>query len=245
MKNATGNALFLILIAVALFAALSYAVTNSGRGGSGIDRENVELYAAEFVQYGALIRSAVDRMRIINGCRDTEITFEGNNGVSKDGDGNAIDYTNSNAPSDKNCHIFDVNGGGVPPKLMNDKAVVGVADLPDGSFGHPQSPFLLPSRVLGVGTDSGAAGMDVVLWLGRPKDEVCMRINEKLGIDNPSDAPPVDTFCASAFFTGTYADCVQELGDTVTALQGKEAMCVQFTSGEEYSNAYLQVLWAR
>lgn len=64
MKSNSGNVLFLILIAVALFAALSYAVTSSSRGG-GIDakKDSSELIASEIMNYVSSLEQAVTRLR--------------------------------------------------------------------------------------------------------------------------------------------------------------------------------------
>src|SRR5688500_18709552 len=61
----SGNVLFLILIAVALFAALSYAVTQSTRSGGGdAGRETSRISGAQMTQYPASIRTALVRMII-------------------------------------------------------------------------------------------------------------------------------------------------------------------------------------
>ncbi len=64
LSSAKGNALFLILIAVALFAALSYAVTQSGRGGGSIQREQTAIQAAQVLQYLQYVKHSHDRLRI-------------------------------------------------------------------------------------------------------------------------------------------------------------------------------------
>jgi hypothetical protein len=100
-----GNVLFLILIAIVLFAALSYAVSQSTRGG-GIDPsdEKAELLAAEILNYVTAMQTAITRLQVSHGCEDTEISFE-NPVVSG--------YINTNAPSDKSCHVFDPAGAGM------------------------------------------------------------------------------------------------------------------------------------
>ena len=102
-----GNVLFLILLAIALFAVLSYAVTQSSRSsGRDAAAENAITDAAQITQYATLVEQTVTRLRLSNGCRDTQISFA----ADSDGDGNWYDadddYHNPNAPSDFSCHVF-------------------------------------------------------------------------------------------------------------------------------------------
>ena len=62
-KSESGNVLFLILIAVALFAALSYAVTQSSRSGSSDASSEKSLVSSSVLtEYPAGVRTAIMRM---------------------------------------------------------------------------------------------------------------------------------------------------------------------------------------
>lgn len=64
----SGNVLFLILIAVALFAALSYAVTQSTRtNGANADEDKAALIASQIVQMAAAVKTARDRLVVGEG----------------------------------------------------------------------------------------------------------------------------------------------------------------------------------
>lgn len=63
--NQNGNVLFLILIAVALFAALSYAVTQSSRGSGSADREKRQTDISLVNNHIAAFRSEYLRRNIM------------------------------------------------------------------------------------------------------------------------------------------------------------------------------------
>lgn len=71
-----GNILFLILLAVVLFAALAYAVTSSMRGGGrDAGREKARAQASAMIQYGALMHNTVQRTMMMNDIREYGLDF--------------------------------------------------------------------------------------------------------------------------------------------------------------------------
>ena len=70
----SGNVLFLILIAVALFAALSYAVTQSGRGGGNTSKEKTKILVSQFIQEANFITTTIKRKYILGDNRQIQLT---------------------------------------------------------------------------------------------------------------------------------------------------------------------------
>jgi hypothetical protein len=141
-RNESGNALFLILIAVALFAALSYAITQSGRGGGTVDKEQALITAAAIAEYPATLRTTITRMII------TGTPGQGTNAVS-------VATTTSGATN----QVFDAAGGGATPSPPPSGSAITSWVYIDAN--HATDGFY----VQGVGTDATTTGREVLAVL--------------------------------------------------------------------------------
>ena len=164
MNSQRGNALFLILIAVALFAALSYAVTQSGRGGGTVDKENAMIAAGQITQYPAGLRTAVTRM-ILTGTAATTIKLDTTATVG----------------------VFAPDGGGAvsetPPSGIGNAAAWSYSSV-SGATGF---------YVKDVGTNTDGTGFEALASLYDVSVPVCAQINKGLGLSSTiaqtSDTP--------------------------------------------------------
>ena len=178
-----GNMLFYVLIAVVLLAALSYAVARSSRGNmQQLNQTKVDLYATEILEYVDSIANAVAQLRL-RGCGELEISFENNVEAG---------YVNAGAPADNSCHVFHVNGGGVIYKEA-DEAWLDVADFDGGSNAvMGEWRFTFSDFVDGVGDAcvfDDPSCVDMLVVLPYLKNEICIAINDKVGIVVPHVQP--------------------------------------------------------
>lgn len=242
MKNhpESGSAVFYILIAVALFAALSFAVANMMRaGGSRPNTELMELRASEILQYSGGLRRAVQQMKI-SGVPDAEISFE---------TATLGGYANPNC-LEARCKLFDPSGGGIvysEPPAADWLDTSHAAALQYGRWYVPNNVCAVNAGNGGAGCDSDTAdNEDLVLFLPWIKKDICIAINSKLGVTNPGGNPPQEAGDAwpggYTQFTGSYADGV------ALEQNGLRAGCFEGSSGgvpPEKSYAFFQVLLAR
>ena len=164
MNNSRGNALFLILIAVALFAALSYAVTNSGRGGSGVDKEQAEIDAAQIMQFFSQVQTAYTRLELIGGY--DQVLFN-------DSDANASGTCYSGATATTPCNTIG---------MFSAEAGVPIPDLTPYQSSPPdnQAAVWVSARITLGASDYGTSAPDTYISLRYIDEAICDAINNKL-----------------------------------------------------------------
>lgn len=178
-----GNVLFFILIAVALFAALSYAVSNSFRGGTGtITTEQARVSAGELLRSMGDIRQGYQYLWVQQGCSLDD-----------------IDFTNP-ATTPFDCDMFHPQGAGVayPNNLATYQTTGGsglytfyyVGNAPSSGYG-----------VDGLGTSAD----DHMVVLEDVTVEICQAVNKMLDYDNFLD-DKVDTDAGNTAIMGDIND---------------------------------------
>lgn len=169
MKHQRGNVLFLILIAVALFAALGYAITQSSRGGGSAEKETLRIAAAQFLQIGAAMRGNVQRM-VVAGTPVANIRLHPDNSPEPGCDA-----------TDTTCLFSPAGGGMSTPKLNILPNIIYEAGGGPGLMQANESSLTigLPSiHVIGVGTSAA----DMIIDVYNVKKSFCETVNNILGI---------------------------------------------------------------
>jgi hypothetical protein len=218
----SGSVIFYVMIGVALFAALGFAVARMMQGGGTAPTELKTAAASGVLQYADTVRTAVRTMQI-NGVDVDKICFD-NAGW---GNGNY----NFAACGDPANEVFDPAGGAV------------IWEKNSGEIRNSASwLFTGANGIKGVGTTCGtAACSDLKMVLSGLTEETCLEINQQLGIPNPNGAPPVDTGYDAVPFTGTYTQSsTGDIGDEAgsAGLANQTAGCFR-TSAAPTSGSYV------
>ncbi len=225
MKRERGNILFLILLAVVLFAALSYAVTGSQREQiKPLTTEVARSQASTVLQYFTLVEQTVGRM-VVNGIPVETLDWSGND----------ISYNGANPACTSNaCKVYNKAGGGVSPIPLANVATDQTIDY-NPNFKTPANEGLLQTIIISVknvGTDMA----DVLLLYKSARKEVCDQLNTMAGIyANGDTTTPVAGWGSDgtgyvSFGGGTYSPWPAltsgQLGNTDSRLIGQRTFCI-------------------
>lgn len=171
MNAERGNILFLILLAVVLFAALSYAVTSSMRGGGkNASSESVQAQAADILSWFSQMDAALMRMQLSGNLKPEQISFSYPRLMT---DGNTNDYYNNGACTSNTCRVFHVDGGGVALRRFDKYAV------PTLSSGSAPGWYEFQ---LTQWPQTGTSLNDVTISISGVREALCAEINRQLGI---------------------------------------------------------------
>lgn len=225
ISRQNGNALVIVLLTLGLFAALSFAITQSSRNTSTsqIAEQDVMLAVQNMLRHSLAIENAINTMRSLNNVASDEISFES--------DDSPHDYSNGNCGSDI-CEVFSMTGGGIFWKNPPSAATAGVTP----PTGRESYQFLGSDPIYGHGSDGTTAANSDLYMLVLVNASACQEINRAVGVTHGREASPA----AAPLFQGSYSYNSAVIDDD--ELNGNKAFCAEHSDG---SYQYIYVLLPR
>ena len=239
-----GNVLLIILIAVGLFAALTYTVSFSTRNAKSLDDETMALSVSQVLDYASKIDNAVRFLMLENECMESEISFhfDSDGDGSLETDGSDLFYNNG---SDTKCYVFDPDGASmtwknIPSPIATDPVGIGDPDTTSQYYITAQNQL----QDIGTTQASGNSnGTDIIFMALNLTEQACKYINRRLGLSN--DDIEEGSITISPGFDGSFPTAHNTIFDGVSAadLTGQMAGCVEEGSINSYH--YFHVLVVR
>ena len=245
-SNEAGNAFLFILLGVVLFASLSFVMSRGfgTEGTSRISDRRAELAASDILSFSRTMENAVNKLRQ-KGCSESDLNFD-NNVVSG--------YDNTNAPNNGSCDVF--GSGGAKSNYQHP-----LTDWNDAAFSasafYNEWAFIAGSSVYDLGAEKGSCSaaaikdscVELFLLLPYLKKDLCLKINDKLGVTNTNNEAPRDAGLNPLKFVGSFSYTPYELGNesgTSVNLRGKPTGCYSVERGSgEIVHHFYYVLLAR
>lgn len=210
MIRQNGNALWFILIAIALLGLLTMSLSKGSNNNDSGDFERNQIVANDILAYAKSMENAVQFL-LSRGCSENDISFE-NTFVSG--------YTNPNAPTDNSCHVFHVNGAGMTYNTPDTKWLDS-SHSAKNEFGD----WVIPDDVSVIDLGRNPAS-EIMLVLPYLKKDICLSANTIIGIDNPSGDAPLDNgfVYTDMKYIGTFKT-TDSIGGETASLIGEPTAC--------------------
>lgn len=247
----SGNAFWIILLAIALLVALTITVTKSTESTEDTGtRDRNRIAANDILRQGKSIQQAVEQLRM-RGIAENQINFDNPAlaGYTNTLCGDAADNTDDNP-----CKIFHTEGTGLtyktPPAAWLETAKSGESLYGEWYF---YGTACVPS--IGTG-DAGCSGAvtstDLIIGLPWIKQGVCVEINRLSGVQNLSNPtrppllPGTAYTAARTKFVGVFTTD-SEINTATNTFLKHQAGCFEGAAGSDPDGGYhyYQVLIAR
>ncbi len=215
----SGNAFFIVMIGVILFAALMFTFSRGARqGGGNLSEKQAGIFASDILNYTQRVERGLARV-YSKGFSENDISFENN--IS------AANYANANCGAGLNrCKVFLPAGGGATYKPLESS----------WSLSQTDWVFTGANGVFGLGQDCAASRCsELIMMIEDVPMSLCIAINEQVNLTSGGAAPPTDANVNPAIFTSTFAyAATDDIGDEDVTLNGVRTGCFLETGSGDY-----------